>query len=117
MRRTIATGVLILGAALGCSRSENDSIMLSQEGAVAVTAQDQSETRADVDITQQIRKRLVGDDALSIGSRNVKVITAGGVVTLRGPVPDASEHERVVHAAETVVGAENVQDRLEVARP
>jgi osmotically-inducible protein OsmY len=117
MRRTITIGVLALGAALGCSRSENDSIMVSRDVATGVTAQDQSETRADVDITQQIRKRLVGDGELSLGSRNVKVITAGGVVTLRGPVPDASERERVVHAAEMVAGAENVQDRLDVARP
>jgi osmotically-inducible protein OsmY len=116
MRRIVTIGVLTI-AALGCSRAENDSIMLSQDIAAAVTAQDQSETRADVDITQQIRKRLVGDEELSLRSRNVKVITAGGVVTLRGPVPDAGEHERVVQAAEMVAGAENVQDRLEVARP
>ena len=50
------------------------------------TATDQSNDPADIKITADIRKMVVKDDSLSMMAKNVKIITSGGGVTLRGPV-------------------------------
>ncbi len=60
-----------------------------QEG--AQTPGDQSNAKSDVAITQAIRKAVVADKALSTNAHNVKIITADGVVTLRGPVKSSAE--------------------------
>ena len=57
----------------------------------SVTATDQSNDPADLKLTADIRKMVVGDDSLSMMAKNVKIITVGGVVTLRGPVETEKE--------------------------
>lgn len=47
---------------------------------------DQSNSSADLKITQAIRQALMKDDELSMTAKNIKIITANGQVTLRGPV-------------------------------
>jgi osmotically-inducible protein OsmY len=50
------------------------------------TSGDQSESSADINITAAIRRAVMHEDSLSMMAKNVKIITADGVVTLRGPV-------------------------------
>ena len=50
----------------------------------AVTADQQKQNAADVALTQQIRKALVADKSLSTYAHNVKVVSQGGDVTLKG---------------------------------
>jgi osmotically-inducible protein OsmY len=76
---------------------------------------DQDETQADVNTTAEIRKRIVAADGMSINGQNVKVITAGGKVTLRGPVDSDSERETIDRIAREVAGDGNVDNQLEVA--
>ena len=52
---------------------------------------DQNENQTDVSTTADIRKRVVAREGLSINAQNVKIITADGKVTLRGPVASAEE--------------------------
>src|SRR5436190_2189161 len=54
---------------------------------------DQKETQTDVELTAKIRQRVVGMEGMSINARNVKIITADGHVTLRGPVNSVTEHD------------------------
>ena len=75
---------------------------------------DQKENQADIDITAKIRSRVVGTDGLSINARNVKIITADGKVTLRGPVESTAERERIATIAREVAGNANVDDQIEV---
>jgi len=75
---------------------------------------DQKENQADIDITAKIRSRVVGTDGLSINARNIKIITADGKVTLRGPVESAAERERIATIARDVAGNGNVDDQIEV---
>jgi hypothetical protein len=75
---------------------------------------DQKENQADVDITAKIRSRVVGTDGMSINARNIKIITADGKVTLRGPVESAAERERIATIAREVAGNTNVDDQIEV---
>ena len=81
----------------------------------AVTADDQSNSKADLEITQSIRKAVTSDDSLSVNAHNVKIITNGGVVTLRGPVKSEQERASVAAKAQQVSGVTRVNNQLEVA--
>ena len=50
------------------------------------TSGDQSNSKDDVNTTAAIRRAVVKDHSLSTMAKNVKIITANGTVTLRGPV-------------------------------
>jgi hyperosmotically inducible periplasmic protein len=82
-----------------------------------LTADEQSNTKSDVEITRQIRQAIVKDDSLSTNAHNVKIITNGGVVTLRGPVASTEEKTVVARKAEKINGVRKVDNQLEVAKP
>lgn len=74
---------------------------------------DQSEKRADIQITADIRKGIE-EKKLSIDAENVKIITQDGRVTLRGPVTTEDEKRAVEDIASSVAGAGNVNNELEI---
>jgi len=80
-----------------------------------VTPGDQANSKTDMAITQQIRKAVVADKGLSTNAHNVKIITANGVVTLRGPVKSASEKASIEEKAKQAAGVTRVDNQLEVA--
>ena len=79
------------------------------------TPGDQSNNKADLAITQAIRKAVVADKALSTNAHNVKIITSNGVVTLRGPVKSPEEKDKVAAKAKSVAGVKSVDNKLEIA--
>ena len=79
------------------------------------TTGDQSNAKSDVAITQEIRKAVVADKSLSTNAHNVKIITANGVVTLRGPVSSPEEKETIAAKAKQVAGVKSVDNKLEIA--
>jgi hyperosmotically inducible periplasmic protein len=82
----------------------------------AVTPMDQGNSSQDLEVTRQIRQGITSDDSLSTDARNVKIITDGGVVVLRGPVETAQEKAAIVAIATRTPGVTRVDDQLEVAR-
>jgi hyperosmotically inducible periplasmic protein len=80
----------------------------------APTPMDQSNAPADLETTQRIRQALVFDDSLSSDAKNVKVITAGGTVTLRGPVPSEAERVAVEGKALQLAGQNRLKNELDV---
>ena len=78
------------------------------------TSGDQSNTSADLRITQAIRRGLMKDDELSSDAKNIKVITANGQVTLRGPVNNAEEKTKVEQIAKSAASGAQVVDQLDV---
>lgn len=80
-----------------------------------VTPVDQGESEADRTISQHIRQEIVGKDGLSMNAKNVKIVTAKGNVTLRGPVQTASEKADIASIAEKTAGVTHVDNQLEVA--
>ena len=82
-----------------------------------LTSGDQSNSKNDVEITRQIRQAIVKDDSLSTSAHNVKIITNGGVVTLRGPVASTEERTMVAKKAQKISGVSKVDNQLEVATP
>ena len=81
-----------------------------------LTAGDQSNRASDVKLAQKIRRHIVADRSLSTMAHNVKIITADGVVTLRGPVKTQGEKQRVAAAAERIAGQNKVHNDLEIAQ-
>lgn len=79
-----------------------------------VTADQQSNTQADLAITQKIRKALIADKSLSTYAHNVKIITVNGVVTLKGPVKTEDEKQKVGSKAGEVVDLSKIDNQLTV---
>ena len=63
---------------------------------------------------QNIRKAIVSDKSLSTYAHNVKVISKGGKVTLKGPVRSEEEKSAIEKKAVEVAGAGNVTNELTV---
>ena len=82
--------------------------------AEAPTAQQQSNSKSDVETARQVRKAIVGDKSLSTYAHNVKVIAKDGQVTLKGPVRSEDEKKAVAAKAAEVAGAAHVVNELEV---
>jgi osmotically-inducible protein OsmY len=78
------------------------------------TPMDQGGSETDRAITQHVRQSVVGNTALSTNAHNVKIITQDGVVTLRGPVPTATEKATIVAMARQTPGVARVDDQIEV---
>jgi osmotically-inducible protein OsmY len=74
----------------------------------------QSESGPDIEISAAIRKAVVDDKALSVNAHNVKIMTSGGVVTLRGPVKSDAEKQSIEAKAKQVAGVTSVNNLLEV---
>ena len=78
------------------------------------TSGDQSNSAADLKTTQAIRQALMKDSELSATAKNIKVITANGHVTLRGPVKTAQEKAKIDQLAKSAAGGAQIEDQLEV---
>lgn len=95
--------------------ADNSGKNVRDRSDTALTPGDQSSRPEDVAITQQLRKAVVDDPNLSINAQNVKIITIDGVVTLRGPVKNASEKENIAAKARKIVGVTRVDNQIELA--
>jgi hyperosmotically inducible protein len=78
------------------------------------TSGDQSNSSQDVKITAAIRRAVVRDHSLSRTAKNVKIITANGMVTLRGPVKSDTEKAKIVELAQSAAGNAKIDNQLEV---
>jgi osmotically-inducible protein OsmY len=78
------------------------------------TPMDQSNAPEDLKLVKDIRQAVVKDRSLTTTAKNVKIITAGGRVTLRGPVDNTQEKEKIEQIAVSVAGTSKVDNQLEV---
>jgi len=96
---------------------DNTGVNVRDRSDAVKTPINQNENQRDVNITADIRKRVV-DTEMSVNAQNVKIITQDGQVTLRGPVKDMAEKNAIDAIAKEVAGAEHVDNQLEVeAKP
>ena len=82
----------------------------------AADVTNQSESEADIQTTAAIRKAVVDDKSLSTNAHNVKITTANGVVTLRGPVKSEQEKSAIEAKAKAVAGVTRVDNLLEIEK-
>ena len=78
------------------------------------TSGDQSNSSEDVKTTATIRRAIVKDHSLSATAKNVKIITADGTVTLRGPVKNEAEKTKIAELAQSAAGNSKIDNQLEV---
>ena len=78
------------------------------------TSGDQSNSSADSKTTQAIRQALMKDGELSMTAKNIKVITANGHVTLRGPVKTAQEKAKIDQLAKSAASGAQIDNQLDV---
>jgi hyperosmotically inducible protein len=121
MTKTAILFGLILAAA-GCNKdssatapADNTKVNERDRNTAALTPGDQGENEVDRTITQKIRQGVMKNDTLSMTAKNVKIITANSVVTLRGPVKNDKEKADIVAIAQGTDGVKRVDNQLEVA--
>jgi osmotically-inducible protein OsmY len=78
------------------------------------TSGDQSNSSSDLKITQAIRQALMKDGELSMTAKNIKIITANGQVTLRGPVKTVQEKSKIDQLAKSAASGARIQNQLDV---
>jgi osmotically-inducible protein OsmY len=78
------------------------------------TSGDQAENETDRKISANVREAVVADNGLSMNAHNVKIITSGGTVTLRGPVKSSEEKAAIESKAKQVAGVTRVDNLLEI---
>ena len=93
---------------------DNTERNVQDRSGATLTPGDQSESKADLDLTQRVRQAVVADDSLSTNAHNVKIITSNGVVTLRGPVNSTKEKANIDAKAQQIAGATKVDSQLEI---
>lgn len=125
MRKTIVLIAFALSAAVSFSvpclatdmkdtAPAADNTKMNKEHSKGMTADQQSESKADLKITQNIRRAIVKDKSLSQYAHNVKIITRNGAVTLKGPVNSEKEKKMIEKTAARVAGKGKVTNELEV---
>jgi osmotically-inducible protein OsmY len=97
------------------TQPDNTGANKGDRAAGAQTADQQSNDKADLERSQQIRRAITSDKTLSTYAHNIKVITKNGKVTLRGPVRDEAEKAAVEAKATGIAGAANVVSEVTVA--
>lgn len=96
--------------------ADNTRINRRDGDGATLTPLDQSNAAGDVEITARIRKAITATDTLSVNAQNVKIITRGEVITLRGPVKTMSEKNLIGEIAAREAGRSlRVDNQLEVA--
>ena len=96
------------------TKPDNTAVNTRDRSGETVTSGDQSNNPADLKITQAIRSALVKDGELSMTAKNIKVITANGQVTLRGPVQTPQEKTKISQIARSAAGGAQIVDQLDV---
>jgi hyperosmotically inducible periplasmic protein len=96
------------------SKPDNTATNERDRSGETKTSGDQLNSSADLKTTQAIRQALMKDDELSMTAKNIKVITANGHVTLRGPVKTAQEKTKIDQLAKSAAGGAQIDNQLDV---
>lgn len=97
----------------GTVTRDNTGVNVRDRDSTTVTPLDQKENKSDIEVTANIRKRVVASK-MSVAAQNAKIITQDGKVTLRGPVKTAAEKQQLEQIATDVAGPKNVDSQLEI---
>jgi hyperosmotically inducible protein len=110
----LSTVSLAAMAADDKTKPDNTAMNERDRSGETQTSGDQSNSSADLKITQAIRQALMKDSELSTTAKNVKIITDNGQVTLRGPVKNAQEKAKIDQLARSAAGGAKIDDQLDI---
>ena len=117
---TIYTSILYSIAAVAAQnfsvKPDNTAINKRDLNKAELTAEDQSNRKADVEITRKIRRELTNDSTLSLYAKNVKIIVRNDDVTLKGPVRNQVEKAKILKIATMIAPEHRVHNQLVVTR-
>jgi len=80
----------------------------------AVTPGNQSNDKADLELTRQLRRAITENKQFSTSAKNIKIVTQNGKVTLRGPVKTDAEKQQIADLVKGTEGVLSVDNELEV---
>jgi hyperosmotically inducible protein len=112
--RFVCAGVLVVSGSFA-QAPDNSKINKRDDNKAAVTPEEQSNKKEDIELTRKIRRELTKSETLSTYAKNVKIITSGGMTTLRGPVKSQQEKDAVEAIAKRLAGDGKVTSHLEIA--
>lgn len=95
------------------TRPDNSAQNKDRMGKDVSNPTDQGGSEQDVLTTAKIRKAIVDAD-LSFNTKNIKIVTKGGHVTLMGVVKNHNEHEAVLKIVQSHADKESITDNLKV---
>jgi hypothetical protein len=121
----VLAAAIMLSAPLGIARAQmptstspdNTGVNARDRSDFAVTADRQSNNKADIHLAARVRRAIVKDKSLSTTAHNVKVVCNNGQVTLRGPVKSDQEKTRIGQDAQAIAGVNSVDNQLEIIGP
>ena len=121
MKRTLLVLACVSALSLAAFASDNEKAKPDNtatnerdRSSETQTSGDQSNSKDDVNTTAAIRRAVVKDNSLSATAKNVKIITANGTVTLRGPVKNDAEKTKIAELAKSAAGNAKIDNQLEV---
>jgi hyperosmotically inducible periplasmic protein len=119
MKRTLLVLACLSAVSLAAmaddkTKPDNTAINERDRSGETQTSGDQSNSSADLKLTQAVRQALMKDTALSITAKNIKIITDNGQVTLRGPVKNPQEKAKIDQLARSATGGAKIDDQLDV---
>lgn len=113
---TAATDAERTGSASATAGTEPDNSRVNRlnDGDKGLSADQQGNSKSDVEMTRRIRRSITSNKNLSTYAHNIKIITRDGRVVLKGPVRSEAERKTIEDTAVTVAGAQNVTSGLEI---
>jgi hypothetical protein len=96
------------------STNADGTRMSARDGQGTLTPISQGNSSAEIGITASIRRGVMRDQTLSFTAKNVKIITVGTTVTLRGAVHTEAERTTIEALARQTAGVTEVDDQLDV---
>ena len=110
---TLAFGLLAVSAQAQ-TPPDNTKVNERDRSKAAATADQAKNSTTDRDTMQKIRKAVMADKSLSTYAHNVKIISQGGKVTLKGPVRSEEEKSSTEKMATDVAGQGNVTNEITI---
>ena len=107
MNKSMFLAALLCGSSIIGYTQEPDNTQTNKRdrNANVPTADQQKENIEDRDLTKKIRRAIIADKSLSTYAHNVKVISQGGAVTLKGPVRSETEKKAIESKTIAIVGS------------
>ena len=94
--------------------SDNTKVNKRDRKTSEPTADQGKNASSDRETMRKIRRAVVADKSLSTYAHNIKIISQGGKVTLKGPVHTEDEKKAIEAKATEVAGAGNVMNEITV---
>jgi hyperosmotically inducible periplasmic protein len=110
----LCISTLALSAVAQETKPDNSAKNERDRSGETKTSGDQSNSSEDTKISADIRSAIVKDSSLTMAAKNVKIITTGGIVTLRGPVNSAEEKTKIEQLASAAANGARIDNQLEI---